>query len=166
MRTLPTHTHTPVVSSCRRSGKREEISFVHLKKKKILGVNLLGFDFEMWEFRGRRCTSKWTPWMKKSQPFHFTQSRRRSQKSALKLSSVCSLYKAMDSLGGGNAGFSVCIPSCPLTSVLLPSLSCLLLSPHSLSRSVLKLLTLGGKLGETYLPCGVKMMYVRVEFKG
>ena len=56
----------------------------------------------------------------------------------------------MDSLGGGKAGFSVCIPSCPLTSVLLLSLSCLLLSPHSLARSVLKLLTLGGKLGETY----------------
>lgn len=111
----------------------------------------------MWEFRGRRCTSKWTPWMKKSQPFHFTQSRRRSQKSALKLSSVCSLYKAMDSLGGGNAGFSVCIPSCPLTSVLLPSLSCLLLSPHSLSRSVLKLLTLGGEIRR-------KLPAVRVKY--
>lgn len=69
---------------------------------------------QMWEFRGIHCMSKWTPWMKKSQPLFHTVSKN------LFLNSLCLFLFFLRN------GFplrrqrriSVCIPSCSLTSVM------------------------------------------------
>lgn len=86
----------------------------------IMGVNLLGFPFHRTRCGSSEADGVWANghrgW-KNPDLFNSRSWGSVSQKSVLKFSSACSFYKEMGSHGGGSAGFSVCIPSCPLPSV-------------------------------------------------